>query len=63
VAVLLFFNFHQGRRPRVPSRTPAEISEIMLACWDENSDFRPTFGELVRRYVSLFFFLLRVANK
>eukprot|EP01127_Copromyxa_protea_P022395 TRINITY_DN8009_c0_g1_i1.p1 TRINITY_DN8009_c0_g1~~TRINITY_DN8009_c0_g1_i1.p1 ORF type:complete len:759 (+),score=106.22 TRINITY_DN8009_c0_g1_i1:3-2279(+) len=45
----------KGKRPRISSQTPDEVADLILSCWDEASELRPTFGELVRRLDSVSF--------
>jgi Protein tyrosine and serine/threonine kinase len=33
----------EGHRPDIPASTPRRLQEIMLACWDQDSQRRPSF--------------------
>ena len=38
----------EGERPSLPSTLPRYLRLLMLACWEKDSDNRPTFKEIVR---------------
>ena len=33
----------EGRRPEIPPSTPRRLQEIITACWDQDSQNRPSF--------------------
>lgn len=37
------FAVAEGRRPEIPPSTPQRLQEIMTACWDQDSQKRPSF--------------------
>ncbi|EFX72604.1 hypothetical protein DAPPUDRAFT_110578 [Daphnia pulex] len=42
----------QGARLPQPARCPNDIYSLMLRCWSENPDNRPTFANLVQHFAS-----------
>jgi serine/threonine protein kinase/ABC-type phosphate transport system substrate-binding protein len=38
-----------GMRPAIPSSCPADLSQLMTACWDADPDVRPPMEEVVSR--------------
>jgi serine/threonine protein kinase len=44
--VRLAADISRGRRPPVPSDTPAYYAALMHRCWDANPEFRPSADEL-----------------
>lgn len=37
------FSVAEGRRPEIPASTPIQLREIIEACWDQDSQKRPSF--------------------
>lgn len=37
------FRVAQGERPLIPESTPSQLREIIKACWDQDSNRRPSF--------------------
>jgi len=37
------FAVAEGRRPEIPPSTPMRLQEIITACWDQDSQKRPSF--------------------
>jgi len=48
----LFKLLKSGYRMKRPQGCPSEIYEMMLECWFENANLRPTFTNLVKRFDS-----------
>ncbi len=38
-----------GNRPVIPEHVPAELAEIIRACWAQKPEDRPTFTEVLVR--------------
>ena len=40
---------NQGLRPELPVNTPLEYSKLVRECWNQNSNLRPSFEEILIR--------------
>jgi serine/threonine protein kinase len=38
----------RGERPVIPPEVPANVAELMRACWAQNPEERPSFAEMLR---------------
>jgi hypothetical protein len=42
----------RGERPELPNDVPVKLRELIVACWAQNPDDRPSFDDIVRAFVS-----------
>lgn len=51
-----------GKRPVIPESVPPAFRDLIQDCWENNPDDRPTFDDIVRRFLSDDFYMPNIMD-